>query len=228
MSSCSSFSTITSEPGRRTYKRTTGQTDHTVTAIGGDAGRRGSQGSTTAGDSGPALSTAPSRRKRRKAGCGADSDTDTDTGAAFATDPQPLETVAELSRTRVGFTTADLGADIMRKIEEVEKIASVSSNMKEALVRRLRLASRRTKASGAEFQQRTVDTSAAASTVAGLCRLRTRDGGVGDDDMRMDKSGGTETTDKDVGSNNSQERICGRGCALWRVRLVVSRRWWND
>jgi hypothetical protein len=176
----------------------------------------------------PHPSTAPSRRKRRKAGCGADSDTDTDTGAAFATDPQPLETVAELSRTRVGFTTADLGADIMRKIEEVEKIASVSSNMKEALVRRLRLASRRTKASGAEFQQRTVDTSAAASTVAGLCRLRTRDGGVGDDDMRMDKSGGTETTDKDVGSNNSQERICGRGCALWRVRLVVSRRWWND
>jgi hypothetical protein len=107
----------------------------------------------------------------------------------------------------------------MRKMEEVEKIASVSSNMKRALVRRLRLASRRTKASGAELQQRTVDTSAAASTVAGLCRLRIRDDGVGDDDMRMDKSGGTETTDKDVGSNNGQEGICGRGCVLWKVRL---------
>jgi hypothetical protein len=153
---------------------------------------------------GPALSTAPSRKKRRKARWGADSDTDTDTdtGAAPAIDPRPLETVAELSRTRMGFTTADLGTEIMREMEEVKKIASVFSNTKGALVRRLRLASRRTKALGAELQQRTMNTSAPVLTVAGLCRLRIRDGGVGDDDMRMDESWGTETTDKDVGSNN--------------------------
>lgn len=50
-----------------------------------------------------------------------------------------------------------------------------------------------------------MDTSAAATTVDGLCRLRNRDGGVGDDDMYMDVSVGTETSDKDVRSNNGQE-----------------------
>jgi hypothetical protein len=189
MSLCFSSSTITSAPGKRTYRRTTGQTDHTATAIGEGAGRRGSQGSTTTGDSGPALLPTPGKRKRRRAGCGADTDTDTDTGAASAIDPRPLETVADLSRTKVGFTTVDFGAEIMREMDEVERIASVSSNVKGALVRRLRLASRRVRASSAELQQRTVDTSAAASTVAGLCRFRIRDGGVGDDDMRMDESG---------------------------------------
>lgn len=77
--------------------------------------------------------------------------------------------------------------------------------MKIALVRRLGLASRRVRASSAELQQCTVAISAVASTVADLCRLRIRDGGVGDDDMRMDESVRTEITDKDVGPNNGQE-----------------------
>jgi hypothetical protein len=113
--------------------------------------------------------------------------------------------VAELSR--VGFTTVDLGAEIMREMEEVERVASVSSNMKGALVRRLRLASRRVRGSSAELQQRTVATPAGASTVADLCRPRIRDDGVGDDDMRMGESVRTETSDKDVGSNNGQEHV---------------------
>jgi hypothetical protein len=69
MSSSSSPSTITSAPGKRTYRKIAGHTDHTATAIRGGAGRRGSPGSTTVGDSGPALLTAPGRRKRRRADC---------------------------------------------------------------------------------------------------------------------------------------------------------------
>jgi hypothetical protein len=65
------------------------------------------------------------------------------------------------------------------------------------------------RASSAELQQRIVATSAVATTVAGLCRLRIRDGGIGNDDMRMDESVKTETTDKDVGLNNGQEHADG-------------------
>lgn len=61
------------------------------------------------------------------------------------------------------FTTADLRAEIMREMEEVERIASVSSNRKGALVRRLRSASRRVRASSAELQQRMVATSVFAT-----------------------------------------------------------------
>jgi hypothetical protein len=129
--------------------------------------------------------------------------------ADSAADLRPLETVAEPSRTTAVFTTADLGAEVMRKMEEIERIASVSSNMKGALLKQLRLASRRVRASSAELQQRTVATSAVATTVADLCRLRIRDGGVGNDDIRMDESVRTETTDKDVGLNNGQEHADG-------------------
>jgi hypothetical protein len=107
----------------------------------------------------------------------------------------------------MGFTTADLGAEIMREMEEVARIASVCSNMKGALERRL--ASGRVRASSAEPQQRTVATSAVASTVADLCPLRIRDDGVGDDDMRMVESVRTETIDKDVKPNNGQEHADG-------------------
>jgi hypothetical protein len=91
----------------------------------------------------------------------------------------------------VGFTSVDLGAEIISYIEEFERIASDSSNLKGAFMRRLKLASRRVRASCAELRQRTVATSAVALTVADLCHLRIRDGGVGDDDMRMDESART-------------------------------------
>lgn len=108
--------------------------------------------------------------------------------AASTTGFETLELVAELSRARVGYTTADLGADIMRKMEEVERIASISRNLKGAFVRRLRLASREAKASSAEVQQRTVAASAVASSMADLCRLRIRDGAAGDDDARNENT----------------------------------------
>jgi hypothetical protein len=57
----------------------------------------------------------------------------------------------ELSLVRVGYTTVDLGAEIMREMDEVERIASVSKNLKRTCVGRLRLASRRVRACGAEL-----------------------------------------------------------------------------
>jgi hypothetical protein len=123
-------------------------------------------------------------------------------------------------RTRMGFTTADLGAEIMREMEEVARIASVCSNMKGALERRL--ASGRVRASSVEPQQRTVATSAIASTVADLCPLRIRDDGVGDDDMRMVESVRTETIDKDVKPNNGQEHADG-SYLRERVRSLESK-----
>jgi hypothetical protein len=54
--------------------------------------------------------------------------------------------------------------------------------------------------------------------VADLCRLHIRDGGVGDDDMRMDESVRTETTDKDVGPNDGQ----GHADAAYRRVRVLS------
>jgi hypothetical protein len=122
----------------------------------------------------------------------------------------------------MGFTIADLGAEIMREMEEVARIASVCSNMKGALERRLRLASGRVRASSAEPQQRTVATSAVASTVADLCPLRIRDDGVGDDDMRMVESVRTETIDKDVKPNNGQEHADG-SYLRERVRSLESK-----
>jgi hypothetical protein len=58
-------------------------------------------------------------------------------------DYEPLESVAELLRARVGYTTADLVAEIMREMDEIEGIASISRNLKGTCVRRLKLASRR-------------------------------------------------------------------------------------
>jgi hypothetical protein len=121
-------------------------------------------------------------------------DTDTSTGTkavavaalVSTTGHETLESVAELSRVRVGYSTADLGSEIMREMEEIERIASTAKNLKETSVRRLKLASRTARASGAELQQRTVSTSAVASTMADLCRLRIRDGAVGEDDARSD------------------------------------------
>jgi hypothetical protein len=111
-----------------------------------------------------------------------DSDTGTEVSAviatAFLTGLEPLETVAELLRAKVGYMTADLGAEIMREIKEIERIASVSRHLNDTCLRRLRLSSRRARESSAELQQRTVTTSAIASTMAGLC-----DGAAGDDDV---------------------------------------------
>jgi hypothetical protein len=78
-------------------------------------------------------------------------DTDSSTGAetaavaaSFSTaGHEPLESMAEVSSTMVGYTTADLGAEIMRELEEVERIASISRNLNGTCVRQLRLASRR-------------------------------------------------------------------------------------
>jgi hypothetical protein len=133
-----------------------------------------------------------------------------------ATNLQPLETVAELSRARVGFTTADFGAKIMREMEEIERIAAISRTLKGTLVRRLRLASRRVRASSAELQQHTIATSAVASTMADLCRLRIRDSGVGGDDARIDESEGVELSDKDEELSNGPKHayLGGRVCSL--------------
>jgi hypothetical protein len=68
-------------------------------------------------------------------------------------------------------------------MEETERIAK---NLKGTSVRRLKLTSSRASASSAELQQRTVATSAIASTMADLCRLRIPDGAVGEDDARSD------------------------------------------
>jgi hypothetical protein len=65
MSTCSSSSTDASALGKWTYKKTAGHTDHTATAVSGGAGRRGPQGSATAGDSDSALLPAPGKRRRR-------------------------------------------------------------------------------------------------------------------------------------------------------------------
>lgn len=134
----------------------------------------------------------------RGGGGGAESvaKTDTNTGseasamaaAASTTGLEPLESVAELSQARVCYTTVDIGADIMRKMEEVERIASFSRNLKGAFVMRLRLASRGAKASSVEVQQRTVATSAVASSMADLCRLRISDGAAGDEDARNENT----------------------------------------
>jgi hypothetical protein len=124
-------------------------------------------------------------------GVGRGVDTDTSTGtetvamaaSVSTTGHKTLESVAELSRGRVGYTTADLGAKIMREMEEIEKIASIAKNLNGTSVRRLKLASRGARASGAVLQQRTV-AAVTSTTMADLCRLRIRDGAVGEDDAR--------------------------------------------
>jgi hypothetical protein len=50
----------------------------------------------------------------------------------------PLESVAEPSRVRLGYTTAYLGAEMMREMEEIEGIASTAKNLKGTSVRRLK------------------------------------------------------------------------------------------
>jgi hypothetical protein len=69
---------------------------------------------------------------------------------------EPVVSMAEYRKETIGQTTADLGAEIMREMEEVERIATSSSNLKGTYVRRLRQASRKVRAIGAELQQRTV------------------------------------------------------------------------
>jgi hypothetical protein len=65
----------------------------------------------TAGDSDSALLPGPDKRKKRVVGRGVDTDTSTGTEAAAAvasvstTGHEPLESVAELSRARFGYTT---------------------------------------------------------------------------------------------------------------------------
>ena len=54
----------------------------------------------------------------------------------------------------VGRITADLGAELIREVEEVDRIASTSRNLKGTYVRRLRQ-SRKVRAVGAELQQHT-------------------------------------------------------------------------
>jgi hypothetical protein len=51
-------------------------------------------------------------------------------------------------------TIADLGDAIVREMEEVERIASTTRNLKGTFVRRLRQASRKAQAAGTELQQR--------------------------------------------------------------------------
>jgi hypothetical protein len=63
------------------------------------------------------------------------------TGSAEDAGHEPLKSVTELPRARVGYTTVDLGAEIMREMEEIERIASISRILKGTCVRRLKLAS---------------------------------------------------------------------------------------
>jgi hypothetical protein len=69
---------------------------------------------------------------------------------------EPVASMAEYRKETIGQTTADLGAEIMREMEEMERIATSSSNLKGTYVRRLRQASRKVRAIGAELQQRAV------------------------------------------------------------------------
>jgi hypothetical protein len=69
---------------------------------------------------------------------------------------EPVGSMAEYRKETIGQTTADLGAEIMREMEEVERIATSSNNLKGTYVRRLRQASRKVRAIGTELQQRTV------------------------------------------------------------------------
>jgi hypothetical protein len=195
MSSCSSSSAVASALGKRSYRWITGSAEGATSATGGrggGAGRRAQWEDATAGDSDSALLPDPNKRKKSDVGRGVDTDTRTGTEAVAVaasvstTGHEPLESVAELSRVRVGYTTADLGAEIMREMEEIERIASTAKNLKETSVRQLKLSSRRARASAAELQQRTVVTSAVALTMTDLCRLRIRDGAVGDDGARSD------------------------------------------
>jgi hypothetical protein len=64
--------------------------------------------------------------------------------------------MAEYRKETIGQTTANLGAEIMREMEEVERIATSYNNLKGTYVRRLRQASRKVRAIGAELQQHTV------------------------------------------------------------------------
>jgi hypothetical protein len=97
------------------------------------------QGSATAGDPDSALLPAPDKMRKEGEGCRADTDTEADTMAAtaYTIGLEPLETVAELSRARVG--------QIVREMEEIERIARATG-------------------SSAKLLQRTVITSAVVST----------------------------------------------------------------
>jgi RNase H-fold protein (predicted Holliday junction resolvase) len=64
--------------------------------------------------------------------------------------------MAEYRKETIGQTTANLGAKVMREMEEVERIATSSNNLKNSYVGRLRQASRKVRAIGVELQQRTV------------------------------------------------------------------------
>jgi hypothetical protein len=51
---------------------------------------------------------------------------------------EPVASMAEYRKETIGQTTADLGAEVMREMEEVERIATSSNNLKGIYVRRLR------------------------------------------------------------------------------------------
>jgi RNase H-fold protein (predicted Holliday junction resolvase) len=94
---------------------------------------------------------------------------------------EPVASMAEDRKETIGQTTDDLGAEIMSEMEEVERIATSSNNLKVTYVRRLRQESRKVRAIGAELQQRTVvpvgypvNTDGKSKMEEELARLRSR------------------------------------------------------
>jgi hypothetical protein len=104
---------------------------------------------------------------------------------------ESVASMAEYRKETIGQTTADLGAEIMREMEEVERIATSSSNLKGTL-RRLQQTSRKVRAIGAELQQRTVvpvgypiNTDGKSKMEEELARLRSRVRELGDEVSRI-------------------------------------------
>jgi hypothetical protein len=118
MSSCSSSNI--SYSGKRRYGRTARLSEGNI-ATGSVGNLRG--------DANAIVEFTPRKRKRQggvEIVAGA--------AAAAATRSESSESVAQLKLGMICQTTADIGAGIMRETEKVERIASISSNLKSTLL----------------------------------------------------------------------------------------------
>lgn len=173
----------------------------------GDGGGNSAVRGEREGDENSFVEITPVKRKRKTTGT-----------STTASGSEPLASLSYFSTLMMQQTTADLGAEIMREMEEVERIASTSKNLKGTFVRRLRLASRKTRAAGAELQQRTVVSSSplAITTTSSLTsrtmtgfKLRQRrpcDDGERDDDGMDVISVEDEEKEDEKRKNRGKER----------------------
>lgn len=166
-SGSSTSATAASSLGKRPYGRIAGQNVCATSGINsGDVGGNSAVRDEREGDEDPFVEITPAKRKREGTGT-----------STTASGSEPLAPLSYFSTLTIGQTTADLGAEIMREMEEVERIASTSKNLKGTFVRRLRLASRKTRAAGAELQKRAVVPSSSwAMTTTSSLTSRTTNG----------------------------------------------------